>query len=429
MTQEPKDSDQASHEPAAPRGPQFASVFIAVFLGASMMTAAYIINGQRPAVDVIDRPSGAAVRATGKCASCHRRETAAVVAQYESSRHAAAGVTCLNCHEPRAGQPSIDHKGFTIAREMSSRSCGACHPVQEQQFLKSRHAAPAWAAVAGPGDFSPEQVRFAEALHPGAVDRPANALGLLEGQAAVIKGCNSCHNIGQPRADGAIGRCTECHARHSASIALARQPETCGQCHMGPDHAQLEIYHASKHGVLFNAQKRGFDLGASGSAIENQSVPTCATCHMSGVDGLRQTHDTSERLSWYLFAPESTKRAGYDEARLAMQKTCLKCHSRKPIFRFYDEAEAVVAETNARVAKAGEIIDALRAEGLLSPEPFDEPIEFEYFDFWHYYGRTAKHGAFMGGADFVQWHGNYELLKGLRSLEEAARALRARGKR
>ena len=32
------------------------------------------------------------------------------------------------------------------------------------------------------------------------------------------------------------------------------------------------------------------------------------------------------------------------------------------------------------------------------------------FDFWHYYGRTAKHGAFMGGADFVQWHGNYELL-------------------
>ena len=52
----------------------------------------------------------------------------------------------------------------------------------------------------------------------------------------------------------------------------------------------------------------------------------------------------------------------------------------------------------------------LRSEGLLTDEPFDEPIEFAYFDFWHYYGRTSKHGAFMGGADYVQWHGNYELL-------------------
>ena len=34
-----------------------------------------------------------------------------------------------------------------------------------------------------------------------------------------------------------------------------------------------------------------------------------------------------------------------------------------------------------------------------------------YFDLWHYDGRTAKHGAFMGGADFVQWHGNYPMLR------------------
>ncbi len=33
-----------------------------------------------------------------------------------------------------------------------------------------------------------------------------------------------------------------------------------------------------------------------------------------------------------------------------------------------------------------------------------------YFDLWHYFGRTAKHGAYMGGADYVQWHGNYELI-------------------
>jgi hydroxylamine dehydrogenase len=61
---------------------------------------------------------------------------------------------------------------------------------------------------------------------------------------------------------------------------------------------------------------------------------------------------------------------------------------------------------------------------LLTPEPFDETIEFVYSDFWHYFGRIAKHDAFMGGADFVQWHGNYELLLKRTEIEEMAEALR-----
>ncbi|MCH7779051.1 MAG: nitrate reductase, partial [Gemmatimonadetes bacterium] len=52
-----------------------------------------------------------------------------------------------------------------------------------------------------------------------------------------------------------------------------------------------------------------------------------------------------------------------------------------------------------------------------------------FFDLWHYYGRTAKHGAFMGGADFVQWHGNYELLAKMREMEEIAATLRRGGAR
>jgi hypothetical protein len=43
-----------------------------------------------------------------------------------------------------------------------------------------------------------------------------------------------------------------------------------------------------------------------------------------------------------------------------------------------------------------------------------------YFDLWHYDGRTSKHGAFMGGADFVQWHGNYPMLA--RTVEIRAQA-------
>ena len=36
----------------------------------------------------------------------------------------------------------------------------------------------------------------------------------------------------------------------------------------------------------------------------------------------------------------------------------------------------------------------------------------------------AKHGAFMGGADFVQWHGNYELLLKMTEIKEIAHRLR-----
>jgi hypothetical protein len=76
----------------------------------------------------------------------------------------------------------------------------------------------------------------------------------------------------------------------------------------------------------------------------------------------------------------------------------------------YRQGEQVIDNTNAKVLAAKAIMDGLRKDGILTGPPFSQPIEFTYFDLWHYNGRTSKHGAFMGGADFVQWHGNYELL-------------------
>ena len=107
-----------------------------------------------------------------------------------------------------------------------------------------------------------------------------------------------------------------------------------------------------------------------------------------------------------------------------MKGVCLKCHATTQIQKFYEEAEVVVHATNEKVQASLDLMAELRAEGLLTPEPFDEPIEFVAFDLWHYYGRTAKHGAFMGGADFVQWHGNYELLLKTIEIEEMAKRLR-----
>ena len=153
--------------------------------------------------------------------------------------------------------------------------------------------------------------------------------------------------------------------------------------------------------------------------------PTCATCHLSGLNGQAATHDTTERLSWLLYAPISTKRDGYQRGQHTMQATCRGMSTAaRPWSSSYIEAEAVVHEHEQEGGSGAFFGRQARAEGLLTPAPFDEELEFLEFDMWHYYGRTAKHGAFMGGADFVQWHGNYELLHYQTKLEEAVAALR-----
>ncbi|MGA7616183.1 MAG: multiheme c-type cytochrome [Thermoanaerobaculia bacterium] len=402
----------------------FRAVFIAVFIGTAILVAAFVFNSRRPGVEV-QQPNAALVRASGKCAECHARETPAAVHEYEMSRHAARGVNCLDCHKGTPGQETMDHKGFTIAKNLTAQNCAQCHSEQYRQFLRSRHAAPAWAAVEGPKDFTPEEISFSEQFHPGAVNRAGNAVGMLEGPIARTNGCQKCHAIGKPNSDGSIGTCTACHARHSSSIELARLPETCGQCHMGPDHSQIEIYHESKHGVLFNAQRKRMrlDVPAAKLTTADMPVPTCATCHISGIEGIGMTHDVTQRLSYFLFAAVSDKRPTWQQGQVNMKEVCLKCHTKPRIDQFYKDAETVVASTNDRIKAATAIMDRLYAKGLLTKASFDEPIEYLYFDMWHYDGRTAKHGAFMGGADFVQWHGNYELVRKLQELQSMAAEL------
>jgi hypothetical protein len=403
----------------------FRSTFLAVFLGTALLLGALLLHRARPAGDR-DHPTADLVRATGKCAECHRHETSAIVVQYEHSAHNQAGVSCLECHAVQPGQERLDHNGFAIAAALTAQNCKRCHATEYEQFARSRHALPAFAAVDGTAGMTAEMIAEGERLHPGAVDRPANALIAAEGSGTRAKGCMVCHSIGKPNADGSIGSCTHCHSRHSTSIALAREPTTCGQCHMGPDHSQLEIYSESKHGVLFAAQRDSLRLDADPKTLttEDMSVPTCATCHMSGLEGLNVTHDTTERLAWFLFAPISTARPGAALSEARMKEACLKCHAKQSVERFYSEAEVVLHDTNRLVQAAKETMDALYAGGHLSAEPFDEPIEFLYFDLWHYFGRTAKHGAYMGGADFVQWHGSYELLAKKVELDELAAEIR-----
>jgi len=403
----------------------FRAVFLAVVIAFALVLAAFLVNRARPSVET-EQPSAALVRATGKCAECHARTQYSVVHEYEMSAHARKGVNCLDCHQPAANQEKKDHHGFVIAAKLTAGNCRSCHEAIYQQFLHSRHAAPAWAAIYGEKGLTPEQVNFSEQYQPGGTRRPPHPFTQLEGPSAMTSGCEQCHSVGRPNGDGTIGTCTSCHTRHDSSVRTARLPSTCAQCHMGPDHSQIEIYEESKHGVMFQAQERLLNLDAPPKTLTTRDmfIPTCATCHMSGINGLGVTHDPSERLSYYLANAISDKRPNYAAAQAKMKQVCLQCHTPATVDRVYTQAEQAVQNTNARVKAAQDVMAGLKKDGLLNGPPFSQPIDFLYFDLWHYDGRTSKHGAFMGGADFVQWHGNYPMLQKTVELNAMAAELR-----
>ena len=404
----------------------FRAVFIAITFATALIVAAYLVNSRRPRSQV-DQPNAAFVKATGKCAECHLNSQYSVVHEFEMSMHARKGVNCLDCHQVAQGQKGKEHHGFVINGGPTPANCRNCHETIYQQFLRSRHAAASWAAVAGDTNFTPEQVAFAEQYQPGAVKRPPHALAMLEGEAASKSGCLSCHSVGKPNPDGSIGNCTACHTRHTSSVELARLPSTCGQCHLGPDHSQMEIYTESKHGVMFAAQRNLLNLSAPPTKLTTRDmfVPTCATCHMSGINGSGVTHDPSDRLSYYLFAEVTKERPNKLRAQAAMKDVCQQCHTASIIDRIYEEADAVVKATNEKVLAGKSVMEGLYKDGLIPTNSYTSTVQLKYFDLWHYYGRTAKHAAFMGGADFVQWHGNYPIHQHLVEIRAEAQQLRS----
>ena len=188
---------------------------------------------------------------TQECLGCHG-EMPGIVAQWEDSAHWNAGVGCFECHKADSGDAdAMDHNGFSIAIIVSPRDCGQCHPKETAEQEASHHAKA--------GDI---------------LNTKDGILGqTIGGEPAVAVGCRQCHGsivkvnddgsldtntwpntgIGRVNPDGSKGTCSACHTRHRFSKEQARKPETCGKCHLGPDHPQKEVYEESKHGILYRA--------------------------------------------------------------------------------------------------------------------------------------------------------------------------------
>jgi hypothetical protein len=347
------------------------------------------------------------------CIGCHKALSPSFVKEWEISKHAEKGVDCYTCHKADKSDPdAMDHNGFTIATLVTPKDCSKCHENEVKEMTTSHHAKA--------GDI---------------LDSLDNYLGeVIGGPEAVAVGCWQCHGskikvlangkldtttwpntgIGRINPDGSKGSCSACHTRHSFSKAQAREPETCGKCHLGPDHPQKEVYEESKHGILYAAFKDRLNMKNDKWVVgmDYTAAPTCATCHMSATPKQGVTHDVGARISWTLRPPVSKKLENADMRRTNMKDVCSSCHAAPFVDGFYKQFDNLVDLYDNKFAKpAGAIKKELIDKGKLTKADFDEKLDWIYWELWHHEGRRARHGAAMSGPDYAWWHGIYDVAK------------------
>ena len=364
------------------------------------------------------------------CAECHNKESHALYQQWGSSKHFRANVGCFECHT------AFTHEVQLIPTLVTPKDCAKCHEHEVGEFNASHHAK--GGRILG----SLDNV-LAEVVEG---NQGFITPGFPEGvSSAAVNGCWQCHGsevkvladgsldpatwpntgIGRINPDGSEGSCSACHTRHSFSVEQARQPETCGKCHMGPDHPQLEIFNESKHGIAYHANKDKMNMGNEKWVVgeDYDAAPNCATCHMSATKNQAVTHDVGMRISWnnrpaISVRPEVSdakmglpgKDVPWETRRNNMKDVCINCHNIKFIDNFYMQYDSLIDLYHEKFAKPGLALYNA-AQPLLKQPKFSNNIDFVWFEIWHHEGRRARHGVSMMGPDYTHWHGTYEIAR------------------
>lgn len=406
------------------------------------------------------------------CVTCHKNLTPGIIKQWQDSKHSEVGVKCYDCHQAKKGDPSGQkHNGFNVTAVPSPKYCEGCHAEAVKEYLNSKHA---WTAFFGPlkpyyteakkQGLDPMAQETAKKLDPTEMAKRAltplfpdsgilKKIGLLNNPEYnhnnVFLGCMECHgsfiiaegggklsgwpNVGTGRInpDGSLGSCTSCHTRHLFSMAEARRPETCGQCHLGPDHPQAEIYEESKHGNIYYAldfETGNFDAPSGKWSPADIIAPTCATCHMSGFGGVKGSHDAGIRLHWELqpkvsvYQWKGPKEVDFvlervpdkvqaEKGRAEMKKICGQCHTSRWTNNYFVEFDKVVSDYNMLWAYTDDLLKDAYELGLASKDnPIDETPEIQHYLVWHHDGRRWRMGASMMGPDWTHWNGGVDTI-------------------
>ncbi|HJT20832.1 MAG TPA: multiheme c-type cytochrome [Nitrospira sp.] len=384
------------------------------------------------------------------CIGCHSTHNAALVEDWRLGAHGQRGINCADCHRAEKSDPdAMEHYGHLVATLVTPKDCARCHQKEVNQQKGSHHAS-AGQILASTDNYLGEVVTGPAAAATGCWQCHGSAIKVLPG-GKLDPATWPNTGIGRINPDGSWGSCSACHTRHTFSKAQAREPQTCGKCHLGPDHPQMEVYQESKHGILYEANKSRLNLDRNKwiVGVDYSAAPTCATCHMSATPGQAVTHDVGDRISWTLRpavsvklnmvifedltktdipegkpvpkvgdlvkAPDGTSRKvkevlSWQDRRNGMKDVCRQCHADPFVTGFYRQFDDLVDLYNEKFAKpATALVQELTKEGKISPAPFDDKLDWIYWELWHHQGRRARHGASMSGPDYAFWHGMYDV--------------------
>ncbi|NOX59510.1 MAG: hydroxylamine oxidoreductase [Planctomycetes bacterium] len=374
---------------------------------------------------------------TKECIACHKDTDHGLYQQWGASKHYGANVGCYECHGADEGdRDGFMHEGFRISVLVTPKDCGRCHTKEAEEFTASHHS------KAGRILGSLDNV-LAEVVEG---NRGMVTPGFPDGvSAAAVNGCWQCHGseikvlsngrldpatypnsgIGRINPDGSEGACNACHLRHEFNVAQVRHPDTCGKCHLGPDHPQMEIYNESKHGIAFRSNFAAMNMSSSKWVVGEDywAAPTCATCHASATKTQPITHDVGARISWNNRPPISVRpevsdaklglpgaNMPWQTRRANMQDVCVACHQTQWVENFYVQYDSLIDLYHKKFAEPGLELYKL-AKPLIRPVPFGNKIDFVWFEIWHHEGRRLRHGASMMAPDYTHWHGTYEVAK------------------
>jgi hypothetical protein len=348
------------------------------------------------------------------CLECHGEKTPGIVGYWQESAHASNEVGCTDCHGT-----DVEKSHAREARVVAEK-CGSCHEEALAEHLLSKHSI---GAKTGRGCTrnmppSPKRDKGCSLCH-----RPDTTEPYVETECAMFLaqtdemqrvGCSACHNV--------EAGCESCHTKHGTDLEHARRAETCGLCHMGPDHAQLEMWRSSQHGILF--AERG-----------EPSAPTCVTCHMD--DG---THNVSRGIAMGQNQDE------FQKEREFMLSICSRCHTPALSKRALADADEIQRQSLAILGEAQGIVEELYKDGLLEPSHGERPshplfgdalvigphmtyedisrAEAIFFRMMLFHYMSAFKGAFHQSPDWSHWFGNAPLKLALSELKSEAAHLR-----
>jgi len=300
--------------------PKLLLVIFALFSMSLMLNAATDSSVKVRHSDVQDKNE--------KCITCHLKENRALVHQWESSAHQAADVGCYSCHaSDKDDSLAYYHEGAYIRTIITPKDCSYCHEKETKEMGESHHATAGQImasldnmlaeVIASFPDTKADAVNGCWQCHGSIVKAEKDSTGhmIYNEYGAPQMDWTTWPNsgIGRINHDGTRGSCNACHSKHTFAASIARQPENCGKCHLGPDHPQKEIYDESKHGIAYRSAPKG-DVNGGMNILKQgkwvlgkdySAAPTCATCHMGAYRSasgsvVKGTHNVGDRISWTL---------------------------------------------------------------------------------------------------------------------------------